>query len=460
MGSRRRSSVVAERVRRRNPRRSCTLARLLVGRDEKCKENLVAAAAAAVKGDENCSSVINAGEVAENSRFSSKKPLKRQSLHEQPAAHPHPRKRCKIRASILENASIQAQVAARGALELRVKDLENKLRSKELQLEDVLKARQDLADMLSHSESERRRIHEKFMTLRGNFRTFSRLKPTRSSSRFLVLDHSAIEIHEGKSRKQFVFDHVFDGSARQGEIFAEVQELVQSSLDGFNVCIFAYGQTGSGKTFTMASKDGIIPRVIEQVFRAQNDPVNLTHVEIYNEKIRDLVQPTSNPLNLGMERGTTCVEVRGATEVRLSNKSEALKAFEKSQVNREVGRTNMNHESSRGHAVFTLRLSNNIRINLIDLAGSERFVQSGNGKLRLKEQCHINSSLTTLKNVLRALSQNKSHIPFRDSKLTRILQSSLASESCKTLMIATVSQEKQFESESINTLRFASEISF
>ncbi|KAJ9579065.1 hypothetical protein L9F63_024825, partial [Diploptera punctata] len=266
-----------------------------------------------------------------------------------------------------------------------------------------------------------------------------------------------------ESTKTFTFDAVYDWNSRQEHIYDEtVRPLVASVLDGFNGTIFAYGQTGTGKTYTMegakndVTQKGVIPRSFEQIFshisRSSNVQylVRTSYLEIYQEEIRDLLTKDQNKR----------YELRENSE-----KFEQVMYI--GNQNRKIGATNMNEHSSRSHAIFliTIEMSclNDMKVirvgklNLVDLAGSERQSKTGATGERLKEASKINLSLSALGNVISALvmSAGRSiHIPYRDSKLTRILQDSLGGNS-KTIMIANVGPASYNYDESLTTLRYA-----
>lgn len=248
--------------------------------------------------------------------------------------------------------------------------------------------------------------------------------------------------------------------------------------EGYNGTVFAYGQTGCGKSFSMqgvakpATQRGIIPRAFEHMFEAIAATANTkflvhaSYLEIYNEEIRDLLGvDVKKKLEL-KESNDSGVYVGGLSMHPVHNVSECEKIMEKGWKSRAVGATLMNADSSRSHSIFTVYLERvqtdeedgNIRkgkLNLVDLAGSERQAKTGATGDRLKEATKINLSLSALGNVISALVDGKSkHIPYRDSKLTRLLQDSLGGNT-KTLMIACLSPADNNYDESLSTLRYA-----
>ncbi|XP_078594530.1 kinesin-II 95 kDa subunit-like [Branchiostoma floridae x Branchiostoma japonicum] len=280
--------------------------------------------------------------------------------------------------------------------------------------------------------------------------------------------------------KTFTFDAVYDWNSKQIELYDETfRPLVQSVLDGFNGTIFAYGQTGTGKTWTMegvrtdAELRGVIPNSFEHIFtqisRSQNQQylVRASYLEIYQEEIRDLLaKDQSKRLEL-KERPDTGVYVKDLSSFVTKSSKEIEHVMNVGNQNRSIGATNMNEHSSRSHAIFIITVEcsevredgeNHIRVgklNLVDLAGSERQAKTGATGERLKEATKINLSLSALGNVINALVDGKStHIPYRDSKLTRLLQDSLGGNA-KTVMVANIGPATYNYDETMSTLRYA-----
>ncbi|GJN26354.1 hypothetical protein PR202_gb14279 [Eleusine coracana subsp. coracana] len=300
------------------------------------------------------------------------------------------------------------------------------------------------------------------------------------------LAYAESQIVEGQ-KLSFSYDKVFDHNASQEDVFVEISQLIQSALDGYKVCIFAYGQTGSGKTYTMMGRQGIdqkgiIPRSLEQIFESSQYlesqgwkySMQASMLEIYNETIRDLLAP-SRPNSFEMANGkqytikhdshgnTTVSEL---TVIDVFSIADVTSLLEKASHSRSVGRTQMNEQSSRSHFVFTLKIFGSNEhtgqqvqgvLNLIDLAGSERLAKSGSTGDRLKETQAINKSLSALSDVIFAIAKGDDHVPFRNSKLTYLLQPCLGGDS-KTLMFVNISPEASSVGESICSLRFASRV--
>ncbi len=279
--------------------------------------------------------------------------------------------------------------------------------------------------------------------------------------------------------KNFSFDAVFAADVKQKHIYDVcAASVVESVLQGYNGTIFAYGQTGAGKTFTMEGKAdvpelrGIIPNSFQHIFdfvgaaSQQQFLVRASYLEIYNEEIRDLLsKDPKNHLDL-KENVDSGVYVKDLTSFVVKNATEIDHVMQAGKKNRSVGATLMNQTSSRSHSIFTIVVEcaesddrgDHIRVgklNLVDLAGSERQSKTGATGDRLKEATKINMSLSALGNVISALVDGKStHIPYRDSKLTRLLQNSLGGNA-KTVMCANCGPADYNYDETLSTLRYA-----
>ncbi|XP_017769051.1 PREDICTED: kinesin-like protein KIF3A [Nicrophorus vespilloides] len=283
--------------------------------------------------------------------------------------------------------------------------------------------------------------------------------------------------------KSFKFDHVFGPVCTQMDLYRHIAyPIVEKSFQGYNGTIFAYGQTGTGKTFTMAGNNkvpelkGIIPNAFAHIFthiaRASEEKsfaVTVTYLEIYNEEVRDLLSTTPNNKLEVRERKDVGVYVKDLMGFTVDSIESITELMNRGNNNRITRSTLMNDVSSRSHAIFTITLESKHRadnkttigkLNLVDLAGSERLSRTQATGDRLKEASNINQSLSVLGNVISALVDGKStHIPYRNSKLTRLLQDSLGGNS-KTAMIAMVSPSEMDYEESICTLRYASRVKF
>uniref|UniRef100_A0A674AW79 Kinesin-like protein n=1 Tax=Salmo trutta TaxID=8032 RepID=A0A674AW79_SALTR len=277
--------------------------------------------------------------------------------------------------------------------------------------------------------------------------------------------------------KQFTFDGTYFIGQTTEQMYNEIAyPLVEGVTEGYNGTIFAYGQTGSGKSFTMqgvsepAAQRGVIPRAFEHIFEsiqcAENTKflVRASYLEIYNEEIRDLLgNDTKQKMEL-KEHPEHGVYVRDLSLHTVHSVGECERIMVQGWGNRSVGYTLMNKDSSRSHSIFTIHMEiysageDHLRagkLNLVDLAGSERQSKTGATGERLREATKINLSLSALGNVISALVDGRSkHIPYRDSKLTRLLQDSLGGNT-RTLMVACLSPADNNYEESLSTLRYA-----
>ncbi|KAK3309494.1 P-loop containing nucleoside triphosphate hydrolase protein [Chaetomium strumarium] len=289
------------------------------------------------------------------------------------------------------------------------------------------------------------------------------------------------------SNKTYTFDHVFSQAADQGMIFEDVvRPVLDEMLSGYNCTIFAYGQTGTGKTYTMSGdltetmgmlsdNAGIIPRVLKALFDKleldeKENSVRCSFIELYNEELRDLLAPDENAklkiYDDTSRKGHSTTMVQGMEERYIQNASDGLKWLREGSVKRQVAATKCNDLSSRSHTVFTITVYTKHKtengedflmlgkLNLVDLAGSENIQRSGAENKRAAEAGLINKSLLTLGRVINALVDRSAHIPYRESKLTRLLQDSLGGRT-KTCIIATISPAKSNLEETISTLDYA-----
>jgi hypothetical protein len=311
---------------------------------------------------------------------------------------------------------------------------------------------------------------------------------------------------DGEPPKIFTFGHVFDVKASQQQVFERaVMPIVDSVLDGYNGTIFCYGQTGAGKTFTMqgipsmadgeGGLAGLIPRASERIFstiyarnRSQSTAtttpttsstktvflVQVSFLEIYNETVHDLLSDYQHGLQL-KETPSSGVYVKDLLLLQCRSHAQVISAFGVGTGARAVGATKMNQTSSRSHSISTIIVESQNRqqrahgasstvlddgpirrgkLDLVDLAGSERQSKMAATNVRLKESIYINLSLSTLGNVVSSLVNKKPHVPYRDSKLTRLLQQALGGN-CKAVMIATCSPAASNYEETLSTLRYA-----
>ncbi|XP_027354543.1 kinesin-like protein KIN-4C isoform X2 [Abrus precatorius] len=296
----------------------------------------------------------------------------------------------------------------------------------------------------------------------------------------------------------FTYDYVYGSTGPPSSSIYDgcVAPLIDALFHGYNATVLAYGQTGSGKTYTMGtnyngeeSSGGIIPRVLETIFDRVKDTkdsteflIRVSFIEIFKEEVFDLLDPNSSrgeaastakvaavPTRVPIQIRETVnggITLAGVTEAEVKTKEEMASYLSSGSMSRATGSTNMNSQSSRSHAIFTITMDQKkgddilcAKLHLVDLAGSERVKRTGADGLRLKEGIHINKGLLALGNVISALGDEKKrkeggHVPYRDSKLTRLLQDSLGGNS-KTVMIACVSPADTNAEETLNTLKYA-----
>ncbi|EJT77631.1 kinesin heavy chain [Gaeumannomyces tritici R3-111a-1] len=274
----------------------------------------------------------------------------------------------------------------------------------------------------------------------------------------------------------FTFDRVFDMNCKQSDIFDfSIKPTVDDILNGYNGTVFAYGQTGAGKSYTMMGSSidddnrGVIPRIVEQIFASiMSSPgtieytVRVSYMEIYMERIRDLLAPQNDNLPIHEEKNRG-VYVKGLLEIYVSSVQEVFEVMRRGGNARTVAATNMNQESSRSHSIFVVTITQkNVetgsaksgQLFLVDLAGSEKVGKTGASGQTLEEAKKINKSLSALGMVINNLTDGKSsYIPYRDSKLTRILQESLGGNS-RTTLIINCSPSSYNDAETLSTLRF------
>ena len=317
-----------------------------------------------------------------------------------------------------------------------------------------------------------------------------------ASSDELERQHELINNPSIFQHHNFTFDYVFDQDTSQLELYLKAAKpSVLSLLEGYNSTIFAYGQTGTGKTYTMEGftfnpvdeKRGIVPRVIEEIFKYiqniqkeyqnninenENFVVRASYLQIYNEYINDLLLPERKNLNIREDKKKG-IYIDNLSEWIVRNSDDIYTLLERGSENRATSSTVMNEISSRSHAIFIITVEqtsstknndlNNYNIstkisklNLVDLAGSERTKITGAKGKQLEESKKINKSLSALGNVINALTELKgaNHIPYRDSKLTRLLEDSLGGN-CKTTMITMISPCQDFINETLSSLSFA-----
>ncbi|MBA0785830.1 hypothetical protein Gotri_006815 [Gossypium trilobum] len=351
--------------------------------------------------------------------------------------------------------------------DMSIFETRNEFEGQKKLIEELQNRLEDAEFKLIEGEKLRKKLHNTILELKGNIRVFCRVRPQlpddSSSNQAKVFSYPTsmeylgrgIDMTQNAQKHSFTFDKVFMPDASQEEVFVEISQLVQSALDGYKVCIFAYGQTGSGKTYTMMGKPGqpdekgLIPRSLEQIFQTKQAlqpqgwryEMQVSMLEIYNETIRDLLSTNKDASRI--ENGVAGkqytikhdangnTQVSDLTIVDVQSSREVKYLLDRAAHSRSVGKTQMNEQSSRSHFVFTMRITGVNEsteqqvqgvLNLIDLAGSERLSKSGSTGDRLKETQAINKSLSSLADVIFALAKKEDHVPFRNSKLTYLLQ--------------------------------------
>uniref|UniRef100_A0A8C4N9K9 Kinesin family member C1 n=2 Tax=Eptatretus burgeri TaxID=7764 RepID=A0A8C4N9K9_EPTBU len=372
-------------------------------------------------------------------------------------------------------------------------------------VENLKNENAEKAEQIQSQEMERRRLHNIVQELKGNIRVFCRVRPVlkneENSLEHIVLSENSITLEKtaesrtGRDKKEatrfsFTFDKVFSPLAKQSVVFEEISHLVQSALDGYNVTIFAYGQTGGGKTYTMEGPTkgptarklesrGMIPRAVSQVFLTAEElqvkgwkySFVASFLEIYNDTIQDLLVSGASRHDYEIKHKP---KTSRSSELYVTNlKYESVTSSEevemllhKASENRSVAATAVNDRSSRSHSIFQLHIEGSNEctgqacfaiLTLVDLAGSERLNKSQSCGERLKEAQAINLSLSCLAQVITALGHKDQHVPFRNSKLTYLLQNCLSGNS-KTLMFVNLSPSYDNFNETLNSLRFAAKV--
>ncbi|XVE64055.1 hypothetical protein DITRI_Ditri07aG0070400 [Diplodiscus trichospermus] len=386
-------------------------------------------------------------------------------------------------------------------------------------LEVNLKALLDAAGNYHEVLAENRKLFNELQDLKGNIRVFCRIRPflhgqtgkqtiieNISENGELVIANPSKPGKDGQ--RLFKFSKVFGPAATQGEVFSDIQPFVESVVNGYNVCIFAYGQTGSGKTYTMTGPNGgpeeewgVNYRALNGLFKISQNrrstilyEVGVQMVEIYNEQVRDLLSSDDSQkkypflqlfnqfhtfgmvvlvfLNLHTLGITTVSQPNGlavpdASMHPVLSTSDVLDLMNIGFNNRAISATALNERSSRSHSIVTIHVRGKDlktgtslygNLHLVDLAGSERVHRSEVTGDRLREAQHINKSLSSLGDVISALAQKSSHVPYRNSKLTQVLQSSLGGQA-KTLMFVQLNPDATSYCESMSTLKFAERVS-
>jgi len=386
--------------------------------------------------------------------------------------------------TVLTSSELGAAQGRAEAAESRIRDLETK--------------NQILENLFRQEQEQRKRTHNMLLDLKGQIRVFCRIRPLlmpaeqADESATLRRDMFSVDVCRSltsvdglqrQERRAFQFDTVFGPSAQQEEVFREVQDLVQSAVDGYNVTIMAYGQTGAGKTHTMyggrGEQRGVVPRTIDAIFKVTSklDPgrfsptVKSYLVELYKNDLVDLLAigkgtPGSGKLDLRRDVKTGDIIIENVEEREVATAEELMKLLEEGVEHRHVASTQMNADSSRSHLFLTISIevldketetTLSGKVRLCDLAGSERPKKSGASGDVMKEAIEINKALTALGDVIEALTRcgARGLVPYRNHKLTQLLSDSLGGTS-KTLMFVNVSPARADVEETMNSLTYAS----
>lgn len=366
----------------------------------------------------------------------------------------------------------------------RISSMNEILRRDNVEMDRVLGEYKNDVERLRGIEEEYARqrgiagqLREELMDLKGSIRILCRIRPRMEDGGVVEMKSSdeTVEIQDGNRRYSFLFDKVFEASATQQCVYREISPTVQSVLDGYKVCVFAYGQTGSGKTYTMEGedgKDGMIASAVREIYGAADGMRvcgwefvgTCTYVEIYNEEVVDLFGGETRKISMVHEDGD--MHLTNCTTQQIQGADEALGVFREAACRRRTGGTNCNSRSSRSHSIYTLRMTMENRslgqrregvACFVDLAGSERLGNSGAEGIRLRETQNINRSLSALGDVFNAILRKDGHIPFRNSKLTYMLQGFLSGNS-RAVMLVNVSSDRSHLNETICSLRFADRV--
>ena len=384
------------------------------------------------------------------------------------------------------SATIQSLEGTVASLRARILFLESGSKAQsdsfaemEARLQDAVQSAEISKKKLIKEETIRRLLFNQVQELKGNIRVMCRIRPAPQTYNGDVVqvtypdqdkEGKAIELL-GKEEKSslgtitrkthaFSFDRVFGPECQNQEVFEEISQLVQSALDGYNVCIFCYGQTGSGKTHTMSSADGMIPRATQQIYQWATElqekgwsyTMEGNFVEVYNEDIHDLLGDSKDldkkKHEIRHDDKKKQTTVTGLQTVTLDSPHAVDTILKRADANRSVAATKSNERSSRSHSVFILKLvgrnsttgeTSEGTLNLVDLAGSERLKSSGAEGDRMKETQSINKSLSCLGDVIAALGQGKEggHIPYRNSKASSTRNFLGNHTNCTTVDIST-----------------------
>ncbi|XP_041373330.1 COP1-interactive protein 1-like [Gigantopelta aegis] len=389
---------------------------------------------------------------------------------------------------VSEIRKLQAELSALGVAAKEGVEAASKVKYLEKEVKKLTEENKVLVENFNSERVLRKKYYNMVEDMKGKIRVYCRVRPLVSSERergnVSVLkspDEYTVQVQSSRGLKEFQYDQIFMEDASQEKVFTDVDTLIQSAVDGYNVCIFAYGQTGSGKTFTMIGDQeqnhpGIAPRAFQRIFQLAEDnkskfktSISVYMLELYNDKLIDLfAKPGSyDDERLDIKKDQKgMVFIQGAAVKIATNTKELFALFEDGSKNRHTASTMMNSESSRSHLILgivmesTNKLTGQVlkgKLSLVDLAGSERVAKTQAGAEQLKEAMSINKSLSALGDVISALSSEQSFIPYRNNKLTMLMQDSLGGNA-KTLMFVNVSPADYNTDETVVSLTYASRV--
>ena len=364
-------------------------------------------------------------------------------------------------------------------------DIERKEKAQAELIAGQAKRLDELEKLYKEESITRKKLYNAMEDMKGKIRVYCRVRPLlqfekdRGQEMAVNLpDELTINLNWKDKKREFTFDAVFPGETDQERVFADTKHLIQSAVDGYNVCIFAYGQTGSGKTFTIYGNDelpGLTPRGVGELFKIlerqsgkTSSKVSVSMLELYIDDLQDLLGDEKKKIKLDIKKDPKgVVTVPGSTIIPVNSARQLMDTIEAGQKRRHVSSTQMNRESSRSHLIITVQVeTTNLqtqgvsrgKLSFVDLAGSERVKKSGSAGEQLKEAQAINKSLSALGNVISALATEQGHIPYRDHKLTMLMSDSIGG-TAKTLMFVNVSPVDGNLDETQNSLQYATRVS-
>eukprot|EP00204_Picochlorum_oklahomense_P000034 CAMPEP_0118798274 /NCGR_PEP_ID=MMETSP1161-20130426/689_1 /TAXON_ID=249345 /ORGANISM="Picochlorum oklahomensis, Strain CCMP2329" /LENGTH=1157 /DNA_ID=CAMNT_0006725649 /DNA_START=176 /DNA_END=3649 /DNA_ORIENTATION=+ len=367
-------------------------------------------------------------------------------------------------------------------------DVERKEKAQAELIANQAKRLEELEKLYKDESITRKKLYNQMEDMKGKIRVYCRVRPLLTFEKergqemaVNIPDELTINLNWKDKKREFNFDAVFTGDTTQEKVFADTKHLIQSAVDGYNVCIFAYGQTGSGKTFTIYGSDelpGLTPRGVTELFDIlerqsgkTSSKVQVSMLELYIDDLQDLLsdkKADGKKTRLEIKKDPKgVVTVPGSTIVEVHSVRELMDTIEAGQKRRHVSSTQMNRESSRSHLIISVMIeTTNLqtqgvsrgKLSFVDLAGSERVKKSGSAGDQLKEAQAINKSLSALGNVISALATEQGHVPYRDHKLTMLMSDSIGG-TAKTLMFVNVSPVDGNLDETQNSLQYATRVS-